>query len=295
MAAVAILMWVVVAFRVGRSRVRHESVSGRGSLTEGAAWLGATVTVLWLSPHLSSWFGVANLRALFLRYTIGIAWLRVRGFFETMLPNPGSEQRGMVRSRTCWLGTGAMMADATILWWFFLPHDRELVMLNEVAGWPTTALIVGQYAWLLAISADAMRIGVEAMRSRSLDLGTRTSASFVFLTGAVGAVGAVEMTAARLVATGSTAVPSTDVLCPIAGVTFVGAMVSAPVVERLEQHVIARREIRRLRPEYSAVVAAYPEVILPLSRSQRWLDAPVVAERMRIEILDARSQVSRAG
>jgi len=241
------------------------------------------VTVLWLSPHLSSWFGVANLRALFLRYTIGIAWLRVRGFFETMLPNPGSEQRGMVRSRTCWLGTGAMMADATILWWFFLPHDRELVMLNEVAGWPTTALIVGQYAWLLAISADAMRIGVEAMRSRSLDLGTRTSASFVFLTGAVGAVGAGEMTAARLVA------------CPIAGVTFVGAMVSAPVVERLEQHVIARREIRRLRPEYSAVVAAYPEVILPLSRSQRWLDAPVVAERMRIEILDARSQVSRAG
>lgn len=288
---VACVLWVVVLLRVSRGRPQDGGSCGRSSLTEGAGWLAATVTVLWLSDEVGQFLGVYNLRDVLLRYTIGITWLKVRSFVDVMLGGAHA-RRYLVQSRGFSLGaTLAMMLDATVLWVVYVPHDHKLTMLNSLVGIGPTLLIIGQYVWLFAISMDGLLAGVAASRTRVLDLGTRVSAGFIALTALVGAVAALEMAGARLIAPGSTNVPRMDVWCPVAGAFLAVALLGAPFIARVQEQRAARQEIRRLRAEWSALTSLHPEVVLPIPRFQQLLDAPVVAERMRIELLDARAQI----
>ncbi len=82
-------------------------------------------------------------------------------------------------------------------------------------------------------------------------------------------------------------------MAPATGL-IAAAVASVPGIEWLMTRWTADQEIRRLQGRWRHVVQQCPSVVMPLPWPMRLLDRPLVAVRMRIEVLDGEAELAAA-
>lgn len=282
------LVWLVVGLRI--LRLRGDGTPSRGSMTGALTWIAITVSLLLLDTRFDAMVGLPNISITLRRMALGIAWLRAQEFLVTTVQAGDSDPllQRRARRRAQW-STGAYMVASVGLWIFGLPHDYEVSSMEEVPGLSTTVFAVLTYLWLLAVAVELTLLGRQACLAFKADPPAKSCGALLMIAGMVGAVGPIGMIVGRLTAVRQDAY---QITMPLSGALIAAALVSAPIVEWFHARRVARKAIASMEPRWQEAVEAHPEVVLPLTRFRRWWDVTLVAERMRIELLDAGSLTS---
>lgn len=289
-AVLIVLLWLAVIWRVWLTW-RDEVTPARRSLTVGLGFFAATATA-WVYGHaINQLVGVPNLSTLLVRLALGACWIASQPFIVRFLYarlGPGNA----TRSRRWVVVTTVFMMSACVVLWLLAPlHGAELQTLDAAAdGW-TTLLIVISYAWVSVLLAELMIASIRAFRVMATDPPGRVSAVFLGLTGALGLIGIALLALERILFIGADAPSFFGVaggaVMPVVAATTALGMLAVPTLEWALAQVAARQQIRALQPSWLTVCRQRPELIVRLPRWTRIVDAPLVAERMRIELADA--------
>lgn len=281
------LLWLAAAWRAMVALATHRRSSW--TLTIGLALFAAS-TSCWVWAHaLNAALGIPNLSFWLARATLGGSWIIIQPLIGVLLA-------GHTRARDRTVIAATAMVFWTGVFWLLAPiHREELLTLDAAPDPYTTAFVVISYAWLLTLLSDLSYASVRSIRQHlATDGPGLVCAVFFLMTGLIGAVGVVLMTAERLTNLGAHSPgPYAELgghLMPVAAATAAIGVLAVPILERAQLHSRARRTIRALRPAWEDARAQYPEYVVEFGWWQRLSDAPIVAERMRIEILDAESR-----
>lgn len=281
------LLWAAAGWRTvaAVASLRRSS----WSLTIALA-LFATSTSCWVyARQLNAVVAIPNLSYWLARATLGLCWIIIQPLIGVLLS--GRPADGASR-RTSVVVTVLMIVSTGALWLLAPLHESELATLDAAPDLYTTAFVAVSYAWLISLLTDLSHASIQSIRTHvTTDRPGLVCASFLLITGVLGVIGVTLMTAERLTNVGS---HSPGILAQVAGMLMPAAAATAalgvlaiPVLEQWERQKLARQTIAHLGPTWEAVRASRPELIVELPRWRRMLDAPLVAERMRIEILDA--------
>lgn len=290
------LLWLSVAWRVWLSW-RDWSAERRG-LAIALGFFAATATT-WVYGHaLNGWLGVPNVSTLLTRLFLGTCWLAAQPFVARFLhAHSGRTDHGRPR-RWVSVVTGLMMVSSVVIWWLAPLHDAELMTLNAAPDAWTTLFVTISYLWVALLLADLANASLRAFGVMANDPPGRASAALLALTGVLGLVGIALLALDRIVSPGSQypsvyGVVGSAFMPAVAATTALG-MLAVPTGEWVLAQRDARRQIRALRPAWSSMVGEHPELVVPLPWWTRLLDAPLLAERMRIELVDAADEAQRA-
>lgn len=289
-AVLIVLLWLAVVWRVWLT-LRADVTHARRSLTVGLGFFAATATA-WVYGHaINSQVGVPNLSTLLVRLALGACWIASQSFVVRFLyARLGPESPARPR-RWVIVTTVFMMGSCAVLWALAPLHDDELQTLDAAADVWTTLLIVISYAWVSVLLAELMIASIRAFRVMRADPPGRVSAVFLGLTGLLGLIGIALLALERVLFIGADA-PSVfgvagGAVMPVVAATTALGMLAVPALEWVLAQVAARRQIRALQPSWLTVCRQRPELIVRLPRWTHIMDAPLVAERMRIELADA--------
>lgn len=281
------LLWAAAGWRTVAAVASRRRSSW--SLTIALA-LFATSTSCWVyARQLNAVVAIPNLSYWLARATLGLCWIIIQPLIGVLLS--GRPADGASR-RTSVVVTVLMIVSTGALWLLAPLHESELATLDAAPDLYTTAFVAVSYAWLISLLTDLSHASIQSIRTHvTTDRPGLVCASFLLITGVLGVIGVTLMTAERLTNVGS---HSPGILAQVAGMLMPAAAATAalgvlaiPVLEQWERQKLARQTIAHLGPTWEAVRASRPELIVELPRWRRMLDAPLVAERMRIEILDA--------
>lgn len=291
------LLWLSLGWRVWLTW-RDEASPERVSLTVALGFFAATATAWVYGRALNCWLGVPNLSSLLMRLSLGLCWIAAQPFVVRLLyARVGHGARS--RSRRWVVVTTALMMGSSVLLWGLAPlHDVELRTLDAAPDVWTTLFIFISYAWVVVLLGELMIASLRAFFAMANDPAGRVSAVFLWSTGVLGLVGIALLSLERVLFIGSHEPSAIGVVgsafMPAVAATTALGMLCVPAVEWGMSQVAARRQIRALKPGWLAVCRERPELIVPLRWWTWLLDAPLVAERMRIEVADAVELAQRA-
>lgn len=284
------LLWLAVVWRLWIT-LREDASTERRSLTLALVFFAATATIWVYRREINVAFAVPNVSTLLVRWALGLCWIVAQPFVVRLLHarlRPGRRRPGR---QWVVLTTAVMIVACTTLWAVAPIHHVELETLDAAPDIWTTLFVVISYVWVLVMLGELTVASVRAYTAMAGDAPGRASAIFLGVTGVVGSVGIVLLALERVLHIGSHSPSTFGVvgagLMPVTAATAAAGMLSVPVLESFHEQVDARRQIRSLRPQWLRVRHEHPEVIVHLPLWSRLVDAPLVAERMRIEILDA--------
>lgn len=290
------LVWLSVGWR-GWLTWRDQASPERVSLTVALGFFAATATAWVYGRELNGWIGVPNLSTLVMRVTLGACWIAAQPFVARFL-HARVEQGAAPRSRR-WVivVTSFMMGSSVLLWGLASLHDAELQTLDAAADVWTSLFIFISYAWVVVLLGELMIASARAFFAMANDPAGRVSAVFLWLTGVLGLIGIALLSLERILFVGSHE-PSVigragSAFMPAAAAATALGMLCVPALEWVLSQVAARRQIRTLKPNWLAVCRERPELIVSLGWWTRLLDAPLLAERMRIEVDDALELANR--
>lgn len=292
------VLWVGFGWRVWQQARRDTSVEYR-SLTWAALWFAATATQLIYRRDLDAAL-TPNLVTLTTRLTLGATWVAADPFLVSVvqvrrhrarLGTPARQQRVLY-------GTVAMMVAVTVFWMLAPLHQVQVATLSADPSWQTTAMLVVSYAWMVAFSLTIGGLGFAALSDLREDRAGWWCALLLGLTGVTGLVSTAVLALDRVLHRGDP-VPTPLEAVGVAGMPVCAALAglavwAVPVIEWAQRQRAARADIVQLRPVWQVVAHQFPEVVLRLPWWRRLLDAPLHADRMRIELIDAAERGSYA-
>lgn len=285
------LLWLAVLWRV-LITARAGATRERIGLTVGLGFFALSTTI-WVYLHaLDAWCQVPNLGTLLTRLTMGISWIAAQPFIASFfLARLGPRSHLPMSRRRAVAETVIMMIATTTLWACAPIHRVELVTLDAAPDVFTTWFVIASYVWMGVLLGELAVASVWAFTTMTDDLPGRVCAVFLGLTGVLGLVGIGLLSAERVLFVGSDEPSVVGVVggafMPVTAAAAAIGTLAIPVLEWVLAQRAARRQIAVLRPAWLEVRRERPELIVPLSRWARIVDAPLVAERMRIEVVDA--------
>lgn len=276
-----VLLWACAAWRLIAA---YRGNRAREQISLGAllAFLAAAATIWVYSAEIEQTF--PNASGLMMRYALAGAYITGRPAIDYFL----ADRTGLQLNRRRVIAvTVTVLGTCTVLWVIAPVHDPGQIIRTSPDPVVHVYTIVS-YLWVLSMLTELGYLGIRGFITLTDDLPGRVAFALFALASLEGAALIVAMTVDSFATPGERAPTALTMtiaaLVPVAIATIAAGLLAAPLLSWLARQLHAAQRIRALYPRWRRVRALRPDLVMPLRGAL--FDAPTVAHRMRIEILD---------